>query len=150
MKYWNTYSIHFRTKVGWSNVLLTYISWKPEIDQKGQNHDSFFVKFETTPWTVPKSPKSNWCDGRRGDGEGHNSHWQQHRDGLRGLWVRLWVLFRRNYRTSNEIQACLQLGWECTLFRMLKFSWNYVDLNEIRWNLIKFIDYKIKKNTTHA
>ena len=55
MKKWNTYSIHFRTKVGWSNVLLIQIWWNPEIDQKGQNYDTFFVEFETTPWTVPHS-----------------------------------------------------------------------------------------------
>ena len=40
-------------KVGWRNVLLIQIWWNPEIDQKGQNYDTFFVKFETTPWMVP-------------------------------------------------------------------------------------------------
>ena len=25
----------------------------PEIDQKGRSYDTFFVKFEITPWTVP-------------------------------------------------------------------------------------------------
>ena len=33
--------------------LLMKIWWSPEINQRGQNHDTFFVKFETTPWTVP-------------------------------------------------------------------------------------------------
>ena len=42
------YGIHFRTKVGWSNVLLIKIWWSPEIDQNGQNYDTFFVKFDTT------------------------------------------------------------------------------------------------------
>ena len=56
MKKWNTYSIHYRTKVGWSNVLLIQSRWNPEIDikkkkkkkKKGQNYESFFLKFETT------------------------------------------------------------------------------------------------------
>ena len=28
---------------------------------------------------------------------------------------------------------------------MLKISWIYIDHNEIRWNLIKIIEYKITK-----
>ena len=34
--------------------------------------------------------------------------------------------------TSGETEACLQFG-----LRMLKFSWNYIVLNEIRWHLIQ-------------
>ena len=40
---------------------------------------------------------------------------------------------------------------ECTQFWMLKISWNYIVLNEIRWNqwnLIKRIEYKITKIKT--
>ena len=41
------------------------------------------------------------------------------------------------------------LDFECLMFRMLKFSWNYIVLNEFRWNLIKsfmiIIEYKIIK-----
>ena len=29
---------------------MIQIRWNPEIDQKGQNYNIFFVKFETTPW----------------------------------------------------------------------------------------------------
>ena len=51
---------------------------------------------------------------------------------------------------------------ECARFWMSKISWNYIVVNEIRWNLTKRIEYKItkkktkkkkkkkKKNTTHA
>ena len=39
--------------------------------------------------------------------------------------------------TSSETEARLQLGLQCILFWMLKFSWNYIVLNEIRWHLIK-------------
>ena len=47
-------------KVSWSNVLLIQIWWNPEIDQKGQNNDTFFVKFETTPRTVTHFNLIHW------------------------------------------------------------------------------------------
>ena len=53
MKYKDTHSILFRIKVGGRNVLLVYIWENPEIDRKCQKYDSFFVKFETTPWNMP-------------------------------------------------------------------------------------------------
>ena len=55
MKYKDTHSILFRIKVGGRNVLLMQIYRNPEIDTKCQKNDSFFVKFETTPWTMPPS-----------------------------------------------------------------------------------------------
>ena len=39
------------------------------------------------------------------------------------------------------------LNFECILFRMLKFSWNYIDLNEIRCQKSNkiIIEYKTQK-----
>ena len=39
--------------------------------------------------------------------------------------------FGESTESSMETEACLHIGW------MLKFSWNYFVLNEIRWKLIK-------------
>ena len=53
MKYYDTHSILFRIKVGGRNVLLIQILRNTGINRKWQKYDSFFVKFETTPQTMP-------------------------------------------------------------------------------------------------
>ena len=95
------------------------------------------------------APKSNWCGGRRGFGEGHHTT----DNNIEGTLSRPTSNLPEKLQKPVKQRRVYSLD-ECTRLWMLKINWNYIVLNfEIRWNLkiiqnIKFQKKKKKKKTT--